>query len=374
MKKILLIAAVTLMSTSAFASKARKAALSNAAHVSDFSDVLTKPDQALNHADTMALEVGGAYTGSDTATASNTGKAEGGFVRKMDNSAWGLYLNNQATSASTFRPKTGTNFLGVENGLNFIYAMGMGDMTVGGGLFYSKSSRAPDTASAGAPKASQDAMGLYVSAASKAGWDAQFALGLANNAKIDTGSGDTKMTGKTTYKLSGGYWMDTMYFYAFYQNAGAKVENTAGTATNDTTATSMALGVVNTHKKDGSEFFYGVAYNSSTTKEDVGNTKVESTGLPLVVGMEVDANSWLTLRGSITQNFFLMGTSKTSSASATTSKKDNAADTTVAAGAGLKFGKVTVDGTFAAASNTGDGTFGFDGANFMANTALTYAF
>ena len=58
MKKILLIAAVTMMSTSAIASKARKTALGSAAHLSDVNDILTKPDQAMNHGDSAIFELG----------------------------------------------------------------------------------------------------------------------------------------------------------------------------------------------------------------------------------------------------------------------------------------------------------------------------
>ena len=296
-----------------------------------------------------------------------------------------MYMNNSDVSASDYR----TGFLGVENALNFIYAMGMGDMTVGGGLYYAKSAKNPDAAaiSAANPKASQDAMGLYFSAESKAGWDAQFALGLANNAKMATsGAGDTKLTGKTTYKLSGGYHMDTMYFFGTFGAAGAKAENAAGTSIMDRSDASMSLGVINSHKKDGSDFFYGISYESMTLKDEKGSLvavsgvagaeKIESTVLPIIVGMEVEANSWLTVRGSIKQNFFLLTSEKVSTAAVAAVKNENKANTTVAAGLGMKFGKLMFDGTHAASDATGasDGMFGTDGANFLGNVALTYLF
>lgn len=377
MKKTILIAALTMMSASAFASKARVNSLQSPAHRKDINDVLTKPDQAINYGDSMILEFGSTGSTGVTATSSGTGNAEGGFIRKMDNSAWGLYFGNKTVSAADYR----TGYLGLENAVNLIYSMGMGDMDFGAGLYYSKSARKPD---AGAnSQLSQDAMGLYLSASSKMGWDAQFALGLANNAKVESvpaaPTTDKSLKGKTTFRLAGGYWMDTMYAYAFYGSGGAKAE-VNGATTTDRADSSMGLGVINSHKKDGSEFYYGASYVMSSAKDDAtgatslgaGVAKIESAYIPLIAGLEVDANSWLTLRGSITQNFFIADY-KASSTTAVTDKRDNANSTTVAAGAGLKFGKLSMDGVLSAGQSA-TGTFGSDGANFLAQSSFTYAF
>lgn len=375
MKKQLLIAALTVMSASAYASMARMTALQNAAHVSDATNVLYKPDQAVLQSNWAHLDFG---TASSAAVyTAGAPIASGGFNRKMDGSAWGLYLNNTSTSGNAFRglgTTAGVTLLNTENPLNFYYATMSGDMSLGAGLMYSKSERKPDAV---ASQQSQTAMGLYLSAASKDGWDAQFAMGLAGEAKNSAASGEHKLSGKGTMKLSGGYWMDSMYFYGSYTSTGAKMENNTNTTTADRSDTILGLGVVNTHKKEASEFFYGLSYNMTTKKDSAvsptslgaGNEKQEITALPMIIGLESDVNSWLALRGAITQNV-IMGSDKISTSTGVAQNDVNEANTTVSAGASLKFGAITMDGTLKAAAT---GNFGSD-ANFLGQTSFTYVF
>ena len=84
------------------------------------------------------------------------------------------------------------------------------------------------------------------------------------------------------------------------------------------------------------------------------------------MGLEVDANSWLTLRGSVTQTV-LYGENKTEAAATTKDQLTN--DTVVAAGAGIKWGKINLDATLAGAVNGQ-----VNGNNLLANGSLTYMF
>lgn len=375
MNKLILIAAALLSAGSAFASKARVDALQAPASLKDTFDIITKPDQALLYGDAMVLESGTAGNQGARPSTGTYASAHGGFIRKGDNSAWALYFGNKTPSAHTYRTQMGT-YLDLENALNAIYATNMGDMSVGAGLFYAKSARKPDTAAVATPKASQDAMGLYFSAESKAGWDAAFSLGLGNNAKYDDGTGENKMTGKTTYKLSGGYKMNSLYYYASMSAAGAKTEDSTAATTGDRSDSGMALGVEDVHTKDGVMFAYGASYNTATYKEDAtggtslgtGIAKIEKNFLKLYAAVEADANSWLALRGSISQNV-LMASTKASTSAGVASNIDNGDSTTVAGGATLKFGKASLDGTLATATS---GVFGTN--DFLASTAFTYNF
>lgn len=374
MKKSLLIAALTLVSASAFASAARLNSLQSAAHLSDVQDIVTKPDTALSYGDALTLEFGSA------GTSSAINGASGGFIRHMGDSAMAVYFGNKGTSATTWRNLAdSTNLLGTENALNLIYATKMSGMNLGGGLYYSASSRKPDGTTVNTLK-TQDASGLYVSARGLDGgkdtWDAQLSLGLSNNAKTnDTATTDKTMAGKTSYKLSGGYWMNTTYLYAYYQNSGATYKSSTATL-NDFSNNQMVVGAVDSIKKDGNEFFYGASYKSTTNKDDgttpaaAISTKTETTSIPLIAGLESDVTSWMTLRGSITQAV-LVNSKKVASTTATTTKDDGASNTTVAAGAGFKFGKVMFDGTLNAGTT---GNFGTDAAGFLASTSFTYLF
>ena len=137
MKKLMLIAVVTIASVSAHASKARLAALQNAAHLSDIQDtVQAKPDQAVNY-EAATVEFGGAAAGQE---------AEGGFIRKMGDAAFGLYLGRSSTTylaaTSAVASAAGANadetavynsLFAQDNTLQLTYATKMGSMTDGAG-------------------------------------------------------------------------------------------------------------------------------------------------------------------------------------------------------------------------------------------------
>ncbi|MFN8944148.1 MAG: hypothetical protein ACK5WZ_05950 [Pseudobdellovibrionaceae bacterium] len=385
MKKLVLIAAVTIASATAFASKARLDALQNAAHLSDTEDIISKPDQAVVLPEFATLNFG------DRDSAGQ--EAQGGITRKTDGAAWGLYLGDRP-AANAFRAFD-IDFLKMENNLNLLYAMDMGDIKWGVGLSYSSSNKKREFARAavtGPPAVAartlkdqkQDAAGIYASASSTAGWDAQLRVGLSNNASYTniTTNVENKMKGNTTVGLSGGYIMDTMYFYGSYLMAGAKYEPQTTANGFDRKDTTLVLGMVNSHKKDGTDFFYGAALSMVTQKDDGDATttslganinKKETTTLPVILGVEHDAMSWLVIRGSITQNF-LYSSDKVSTKNGVTTDGVNTVDdnTVVAAGLGLKFNKFILDGTFAKASDNA-GAIGSDN-NFLAKAALTYMF
>ncbi len=379
MKKLFVLAVVTIASASAFASKARLDALQNAAHLSDAQDVVghaggpIKPDQALSHGEWVSFEWG-ANRGSGNTT--NTMNAEGGFARKMgDNAAMGAYLGNKSDTYAYFRAlavaggyisSTGTGataLLSQSNPLNLYYASKAGDMQWGLGLFYASSDMKTT-------KIKENIMGVTASATSAAGWDAQLAVGLGAEGKNEQTAGSEKtLKGGSMMGLSGGYTMDTMYLYGAYKMATAKM--TTGTTTDaDWERTDMSIGVVNSHKKDGANFFYGASYSMNTVnnKNNTATGKTETTTLPVIIGVEAEAVSWMVLRGSVTQNVFL-GSTKTAGSDAN-SISDN---TTVAAGAGLKFGKFTLDGTFTNAASATSTALGSD-TGFVTNVGMTYLF
>lgn len=355
---MLVLAAVALATTSAYASKARLSALQSSEHLSDTRDVFARPDQALTHGEFATLEM--------APSASTTPNAEGGFVRKMgDNSAMGAYLGNKTGLGHNSLSLSSSYTFTIQNPLNLYYASKMGDMSWGLGLQYAASENK-------LAKSKSSVMGLAASATSSAGWNAEVALGLTGEATIaDT----TKVSQSSPMSLSGGYSMDSLYVYAGYSVLGAKTA-VSGTTTGDRSFTTMKVGAVNSHKKDGADFFYGVEYNMTTDQEKTAGTKdkTETTRLPVIVGIEAEAASWLVVRGSITQAV-LLGTNKTTpDGSAATTDTSLTDDTTVAGGLGLKLGKFMVDGTLSAATVGGTaGKFGSD-AHFLANLGMTYKF
>jgi hypothetical protein len=389
MKKLMLIAAVTIATVSAHASKARLDSLQNAAHISDIQDVWqAKPDQAVNY------EAATVEFGSLTATQN----AEGGFIRKMGDSAWSLYLGRSSSTyadavqqVADFAGTTSAEKTAIksafqqDNSLQLTYAMKAGSIQWGVGLFHvgndfknstTFDDRATTVVESFSATKKQTVTGILASATNGT-WDAQLRQGLAGKTEIKdvTGTTITAVANGSDYvlnstsstKISGGWLMDTMYFYGAiemsagdFKKDGAKVKNNESSTYN--------VGVINSHKKDGVDFFYGAGITSSMTKEKVGSTQTDSTLFPLIVGVEADVNSWLTLRGSLTQNLGLLSSSKTKGAKST-SVSDS---TSSRLGAGFKWGKATIDTTIGAGTT---GTMGLndDGDNF-AMASVTYNF
>lgn len=366
MKRTLLVAALTMVSVTAFAQKARVSALQGADHIVTTRSIFTNPAKATAMADWATFEMG-----DDSVTASP--RAEGGFMRAMWGGKFGFHLGNAtATASNRLGAATGigavigagNQFILPENTFEATYVATEG-MKWGASFIHSSS----DNKSADAKQSTMGArFGVYEDM-----WDAYINLGLGSTATgtIVTATGvsadpEAKFTGKTGVTLGGGYNVDTVRYYAKYEMDGFEMKNDTTKETSETT--SMTLGFVNSNKADGVDFYYGAAYTSATKdKLKEAATKTEVSRLPFYIGVEADATSWMTIRGSVSQNV-LVGSTKV-----TGGKADSVAhNTTVAAGTAFKFGKVSVDNTLGAAT---DGDL-FRGAanNTFANASLTYMF
>ena len=363
MKKLLVLAAVTLASTSAFATKARLSSLSTSAHLTDVQTIFNNPSD-LNLMGTWATFETGA---TNTSVNNPSPQAEAGFARTMGDARWGFYLGhtgiataNRLQAAGATVPAAGNTALIEENPINLFYAAKAGDISWGLGLNYSNSDQKGTTGK-------QSAMGL-TGGMRMGQWDASLGLGLTDTAQFGTVGAETKWTGKMAADLRGGYSMDNWYFNGRYAMSGGKAET--GTTTNvDLENSTITLGATNITKVDGGEFFWGASYVMET-KNDKKADKLETTNLPVVIGIEADAASWLVLRGSITQTVLLSSTKTTPQPPATAADTATLQNNTkVSAGAGIKFNKFTLDGSLAA-QTTGN----INGGSLLANAGLTYNF
>ena len=394
MKKILLVAVATMMSTSVYASKARLAALQNAAHVTDIQSILTNPANIAVLGEWGTFEFGtGTNTMGESAgynKSTNSGH-EGGFAKAMGSNYMGLYLGHQSNAIALSRG-TGNGFvdntaiggsnlsayavLSEENPFELFYGQ-KAEMSWGASLFYSNS----DKKSA---NKKQNSMGVRVGAATE-NWGGYFHMGLANNAKTTAAGADGEVKGKMSAKLGGSYTLDkNLFFYGSYSMTGFK-SNIGSTDVTDWDITLIDIGVIDSMKKDGTNFFYGVSYHMDTLKQNQGTAKKsEASYMPFILGVEHDANSWLVLRTSLTQNV-LLGTIKdetralTGATTATTDADTYNMSTVVAAGVGIKFNKMILDATLKAAGNGGNigtdaGAAGGADNNFLGTASLTYMF
>lgn len=375
MKKLLVIA-VALASVNAFATRARTNSLGSSVHLIDTNTVFTNPaDMFSVGGDYVNLESGASNLGSNTvapAQAAGGNDAEGMVVRSMGDAKMGLAIGHDSALGLQVRGLAVASFTNArnyyqQNPIELSYGMKTGDMSWAGTLVYSNYQSKTGT------NEKENTTGLRFGARS-GNWDAFLGLGLANTYQNDT---DGKFTGTLGLRVGAGMWMDTIYVNGTIQSAGYKVENAAGTETSKVTGNQIDLKVVDSRKKDGNEFFYGAGLSSYTSKDSDGTeVKVNMLSLPVVIGLEQKANSWLTLRGSVTQTVLINNSKVETSTTTVSETAPGANNTKVAVGAGLNFDKVSVDGTLSGLSTSSAGAANqqLDGNNLLAQVGLTYMF
>ena len=361
MKKLLVIA-VALASVNAFATRARVNALANSPHLIDTQTVYRNPSDM--------FFVGGDYatieTGLSTATSTQDG-AEGMVVRSMGDAKVGFSLGHDSDNAVTLRTQGGVPLAVVtqQNPIELSYGMKAGDMAWAATLIYSNFKDRTTT------DAKEDSAGVRAGMRMGA-LDADVRVGISNNAST---AAFGKFKGTLGIGARVGYAMDTMYFAADVNMAGYRTENAIGTETHKVDNTLIGVSATNSHKKDGSEFFYGIGLNSVSSKDGATgvDSKITSLTLPVSMGLEVDAASWLTLRGSVKQAV-LINDNKVESGSTTTVDTSPGANNTVATvGAGLKFNKINLDGSLGALSGP-TSVQSLNGNNLLGQVGLTYMF
>ncbi len=360
MKKLLVLA-LALASVNAFATRARYNALANSPHLVDTQTVYTNPaDMFFVGSDYATIE-----TGKSTATTTTDG-AEGMVVRSMGDSKMGLSLGHDSENAILLRAAAGMPgaISAQQNPIELSYGQKAGDLAWAGTFVYSNYKDK-------VKNAKEDSMGLRGGIRMGA-LDASLRLGLANNATSGDGTTAINFKGTTGIGAGVGYLVDSIYLAADVVLAGYKKE-VGGAETKKFDSTTIKLSATTSHKKDGSEFFYGAGLTNVSQKESVSDTKITSLNLPVWMGLEVDANSWLTLRGSVTQSV-LINDSKTETAGTASSDLSPGANNTLASvGAGLKFNKITVDGSLSDLSGATAGQT-LNGNNLLGQVGLTYMF
>lgn len=405
----LLVIAIALASVNAFASRARMNALGNAVQLIDTQTVMTNPADMMFIGDYANIESG---TTATTTLQSNT---EGTITRSYGNSKFGLTLGYQSKNASAFSNGTGTpglrfaasavfwgamfkaagqtdaaadaiaNLIGLgnsdlvgggatnatgikgqQNPVNIHYGTKIDDWAVAGTLVYSNYNDKQ-------VNEKESSSGIRLGARNDV-WDAKAGIGLGNSFETAT----AKFSGTAGYSAGVGYKMEDWYFNGNFETAGFKLEKN-GTETIKLDYTAIALAAVKTHKTEGGNLFYGVTLAQDDRKFTLGapvnaDVKQKSLSLPIIVGFEADAASWLTLRGSITQKT-LINSSKTESGSTTSSETAPGLNSTVASvGAGLKFNKLTLDGSLQGLTGATTQTQELNGNKLLGQVGVTYLF
>lgn len=371
-KQLIAVAGLAVLSTPAFASKARMTALGQdtggSNYISDQRKTFKNPAYYNKYNNFVITELG---------TDDGTTNAEGGFARQSGNFVYGAYLGNDvgrddATSGSIGNISAvtaGDTFLDIDQSLDLSFA-GDAGIKWGATLSYGSAEDQDDNATANDVLTSDADYTALKAGVMGSNWEAyaHFTLkdeanGMTDSTASNRFGPDAEENEKDTYEkdnitLGGNYGHGDWTFFFKYSTSEVTVHDEAVSSDKDglSEQTTMELGAAHMMKLDDKATMWTALTYSSDEDEnkDVGSDDTlenNSSGLELLVAMEAKANSWLTLRGSIKQNVIISDTENPGTA--TEDKfEDSGTDTTeVAAGASLTYGKLMIDGTLAGESN-----------------------
>lgn len=367
-KQALVIAGLAVLSTNAFASKARVQALGQntlrgSEYISDTRNVFRNPS-ALNDTKNYIITEWGSGAESD---ASDKPRAEGGFFREAGALSYGVYLGNDGemnsfkVAGTSYTRKQGnvaatandSDFLSQDNAADVFLA---GDMGVKwGARFHFAHSK--DETSPGGFERKNTAFGVGLGASMGAA-EAYANVDIKDKSTSANAAAD-EFKLKPSYLVGGSYVVGDYTVFASYEQTKADVKLAAGggivTAINTRIkATDIRVGAGRTMEINPTARVFTdlqVSIANDTNQTATGKTKFKS--VPLTLGLEADATSWLVVRGSVSQNLW----DETKSPAG--KKKTEANTTAVAAGATLNFGKLKVDGLVGTTAGTrGSGTVG----------------
>lgn len=398
-----LVLALTVVSAPAFASRARLEALgegkNGSYYIDDSRDIFLNPAEIVHYKKKLWLELGTEPTETVNGSVSSVQdspsapRGQGGFSNTFGDFTYGVYMNQTseralnaihqvnaligATSASA------NTLIAPDSQLEAFFA-GEGSLDWGVSLLYagnnsqgykttSASSYYNKTASLFAARAGVEAGNLQ----------AFTTVGIASDTKTGDAVG-TELKGKISIDLAATYKMDNWTSFAKWASYGD--DFTAQTGATATEIRFSSYGIGAGYKKDVTKS------TNIFTRVEADMQKITSTGsatnsiwnVPVVVGAEAQALSWLTIRGSVSESVLGQQTDGAN-------RNNLGQTTTVSTGLGLTFGDVQIDGLVSASTaattdtysnltlpgfGTGPQTTGKTGFgdNLLSRVAITYNF
>ena len=405
-KHLVLGAALAVLATPAFATKARLVALgeeiTGSQYINDNRNIFLNAAHANNYKDTAIFELGGDGAAGTKQDTNLRPQAEGGVLYGWNNMVVGAYFGAESSQTHEARSYLVTNRRVVhqDNQIDLFLA-GESSVKWGANLTYSQNK--DDTDGTFEDIESQTLTARVGVIAGKLEGFANVSLINSFEGDLDAGAGDKEeFKGKLGYEIGGTYHIDNQAsVFAFWRHAAweqessvSQVAATAGAPAYTGEADAMTDRFIvgygrETKLNDKATLFYKASYvlnkRELDTKDD-GKATIDDYAVPVVVGIEHDSASWLTLRGSITQSIFneqdndydedLLPLVNTNVVAANPDKKRTKRNTTVvAAGATLKFGDFSVDGLLARDSGGTGATNGvLNSENLLTRVAMTYKF
>lgn len=391
-KQLTLALGLAVLATPAFASKARLLALGEDANgsffINDNRNIFLNAAEANNHGDLVTFEFGD-NNGTDSDTDAN---AEGGILYANKNFVYGIHMGSStgfermlgslslpaATQANgIYKPNTTVDLFlagdaGFKWGANLSYSRANND-TFGGNTAGTVSSQKSDS----------NSMDLNVGATFG---NLSVYVDSTLVGEMTMKQGTAGATPKTTLDSKGRYELGASYklnnYTVFAQAAMSDFEAKVGGAKTDIESKFYTIGAARTERLSDKTMMFVKLYASqldtkgfSTTGAILNKNDIKTTRVPVAVGFEHDATSWLVLRGSVAQNLWSQQDDDA------TKKRTLANSTSVNAGATLKLGDFNVDGLIGtgndgagnlAARDQQAGVLSMD--NLMTRVSMTYRF
>lgn len=400
MKKLItgITLATALISTSAMATKARLISLGESAsgsfYIEDQRDFFLNVAHIHEHGNQVFFE-SGSNTNQYASVATNSGNvdldtnplAEGGFVSVSGNTAYGIVLGHEIDSVSQRRflaivesfddpsatdaAKAAGMYVAQDNVIDFFYGKDNGNMKWAAGLSYSKTYN-ENTADDYGQTTIGGRLGM-----TKGDFEAYTIFGLSNES--EDASGNT-FEGKHGVEVGAMKHDGNRTYYLAVQSTSFETDTDENDVTIDTLKIQAFMGQKKKVNDTVNAFFkVGIIQDTKEIKDGFGNSgnSDESTELyvPFTAAVEAKVKSWLTLRGSLTQNLY--GTKEVGD---DTNSILNSTD--INAGMGLHFGDLTIDGLIGTGNNGTAGNIATSTSergvlstdNLMTRLSLTYKF
>jgi hypothetical protein len=368
MKNLTLALGLMIIATPAFATSARLNALgetggtagynpsgaSGSYYIQDVRNVFLNPAQLVKYKKKLVLE----YAPTDSAP------AQGLFTNTFGDFTYGVSMGNNSVRATNLATAgsalAGVTFLPPARTWEAFFA-GEGALNWGVSAFYSGNGDKGVTAAGIERKAT-----LY---GIRAGIDMNAfqvftTVGLSSKTEVLNTANDS-VEGKVSVDLGASYTMDNSTVWARFTTAGADLKTATPAATNAEQRNSVfGIGYGSRYEASKSVSIFG-KIEANMEKYDTSGKAIKNYNVPVSIGAEAQALSWLALRGSVNQS--IIGQSQNDTVTPNT--RSALGNTFLGAGAGLTLGDVVIDGTMQAALA---GTFGIGAP--LANVAMTYNF
>lgn len=422
MKKIIALAGLAVLATNtAEASKARLLALgenletAGSLYFSDNRNIFQNAAFIHEYKDGVYLEWGAQGDASNKADTDKNPQAEGGFLKSHGKYVYGLHVG-----AESYITHEARNYLRLANSAPihqdnqidlFFGAAESEDFKWGVNVTYSNTKDdAPEA------KAKQRSASIRLGAMGKK-WEGYANVAVMNTAEAGAytlvgadfvpGPGKDKFDGKLGYELGGSYDLGFAKAFGYWRHGSWKqdVDTAANLGPNPTFALYQGKTEFDTNRvrlglgreaqlSDRTTLFTKLEYVLTKREVDAkgaGKADIDDYYVPFTIGLEHDATSWLTLRGSVTQ--YLVSEQDNSYnntvAAALNSgvvgqfpkgKRTMENTTNVNAGLTLKFGDLAIDGVIGTSTGAGaigdtkseKGVLSLD--NLASRVAMTYRF